>query len=110
MNFDEIHDFDYEFYLNKYEDLRHMDVDAAYKHWNIYGKYENRKCNRKNLVNYVTNITVVIHLFYEELLYEFIEYVNNVKKVFNYVNVIIVFKCNFFVIFIIVVASDKFIK
>lgn len=94
MGSNEIDDFDYDFYLDSYEDLRGMTPENAVYHWKTYGKYENRKCNRKNLVNYVTNITIVIHLFHEDLLDEFIGYVNDVKKVFNVVNVIFTIKKN----------------
>ena len=88
MIFDYVDEFDYKFYLDKYDDLKGMTLECAYNHWKTYGKYENRKCNGKNRVNYVTNITIIIHLFYEEFLSEFLEYINDVKKVFNYVNVI----------------------
>jgi lipopolysaccharide biosynthesis protein len=88
MSFNENDDFDYAFYLDKYEDLRYMSIETAHYHWNTYGMYENRKCNSKNAVNYITNITIVIHLFHEVLFDEFMGYITNVKKVFNKVNVI----------------------
>jgi len=42
----------------------------------------------ENKINYITNVTIFIHLFHEDLLEEFMVYVNNVKKVFERVNVI----------------------
>ena len=40
-----IHEFDWEYYLSKYEDLRHADItslEKAYQHWITYGCHENR--------------------------------------------------------------------
>jgi hypothetical protein len=85
---EEIDEFDYEFYLEKYEDLRYMTKEDAYYHWTNYGMAERRKCNRKNAINYETNITIMVHLFFEELFGEFLEYIQNVKEIFNKVNVI----------------------
>ena len=81
--------FDYDYYLEKYEDLRRLNTtkEDAIWHWQTYGKKEGRTCNRKS-INFITNITIIIHLFIEELFDEFLEYIETVNKVFNNVNVI----------------------
>jgi hypothetical protein len=39
--------FDYNYYINKYDDLKHFNEKDAYKHWVTYGINENRTCNNK---------------------------------------------------------------
>jgi hypothetical protein len=35
--------FDWKLYISKYPDLKHFNSkNAAWKHWNLYGKKENR--------------------------------------------------------------------
>ena len=79
-------EFDYNYYLETYPDLRHFTEDQALYHWNMHGKKEGRKCKRE-IINDETNITIIIHLFYENLLDEFLGYINLVGKVFNNVKV-----------------------
>jgi len=50
--------------------------------------------DENNIINFITNISIVIHLFHEDLLEEFIVYINNVKNVFKNVNVIFTLKEN----------------
>lgn len=61
-------DFDYAFYLDKYPDLRHFTKEQAYNHWVTCGIKEGRICKKKFNINNTTNITIIIHLFHEELL------------------------------------------
>jgi hypothetical protein len=41
--------FDYDFYINLYEDLKNLTKQEAYNHYLTSGKYENRICGNKNL-------------------------------------------------------------
>ena len=82
-------EFDYKYYLETYQDLRHFTKDQALHHWNTHGKKEGRKCKREiEIINDKTNITIIIHLFHENLLDEFLEYIHAVGQVFKNVNVI----------------------
>jgi len=81
-------DFDYAFYLDKYPDLRHFTKWQAYHHWIKFGKKEGRICKKELNINNTTNITIIIHLFYEELFAEFVEYIKSVRSVFMNVNTI----------------------
>jgi len=80
-------EFDYNFYLEMYKDLRHLTKDQALHHWKMHGENEGRRCKRE-IVNDKNNITIIIHLFHEDLLDEFLEYINVVGQVFRNVNVI----------------------
>jgi len=40
-------DFDYAYYLDTYEDLRHLNEEEAYNHWITHGIHEGRKCCKK---------------------------------------------------------------
>ena len=44
INYD-LYDFDYNFYINKYEDLKDYSYEHALNHWNKVGIIENRQCN-----------------------------------------------------------------
>lgn len=85
--------FNYKYYLEKYPDLRHLNHDEAYSHWLNCGINEGRKCCGE-IINIETAITVIIHLFDENLFNEFLVYINNVKTVFNLVNVIFTININ----------------
>jgi hypothetical protein len=91
MNFDL--NFDYEYYLNNNIDLRQFNKEEAYSHWINFGIKEGRSANYEK-INFETNITIIIHLFHESLFDEFLEYINNVKKVFNLVTVIFTININ----------------
>ena len=80
-------EFDYKYYLETYPDLRHFTKDQALHHWKVHGKNEGRKCKREK-INDINNITIIIHLFHEKLLDEFLEYIHAVGQVFKNVNVI----------------------
>ena len=87
-------EFDYKFYLDTYPDLQHFDEHKALNHWQNYGFREGRRCCKNMKTNYETNVTIMIHLFQEDLFTEFLSYINNVKEVFNIVNVIITININ----------------
>lgn len=80
-------EFDYEFYLATYPDLKHLDPESAYFHWLTRGIDEGRICSTSH-VNTETNVTIIIHLFNETLFDEFLRYIKKVKVVFLNVNVI----------------------
>lgn len=80
-------EFDYEFYLATYPDLRQFDQDAAYRHWINHGIEEGRRSS-SSPIDTETKITIVIHLFNEDLFDEFKIYIKKVKIVFLNVNVI----------------------
>ena len=82
--------FNYKFYLDTYSDLRHLNKEQAYQHWINHGIKEGRICKPQS-INTTTNITIIIHLFFEPLLDEFIGYINDVNSVFQKVNVILLF-------------------
>jgi hypothetical protein len=86
-------EFDYKYYLDTYVDLRHLNEEQARLHWKNHGIYEGRSCSIQK-INTETNITIVIHLFNENLFHEFVGYINNVKLVFEFVNVIISLNTN----------------
>lgn len=80
-------EFNYNFYVNKYCDLAHLNRNDAYLHWINYGIKEGRMGNT-NPINIETNITIMIHLFHENLFTEFLSYIDNVKQIFKFVNII----------------------
>ena len=81
-------DFNYDFYLNQYEDLKIFKTEAeALQHWQKFGIHEGRVCCPKKM-NFETNVTIIIHLFNENLFDEFCKYIKNVTEVFQLVNVI----------------------
>ncbi len=86
-------EFNYKYYLDKYVDLRHLNEEQARFHWLNHGMNEGRSCCSQK-INTETNITIIIHLFNESLFGELIGYVNNVKLVFEHVNVIISINVN----------------
>ena len=60
-------DFNYDFYLNQYEDLKIFKTEAeALQHWQKFGIHEGRVCCPKKM-NFETNVTIIIHLFNENL-------------------------------------------
>ena len=73
--------------LYVYKDLRHLTKDQALHHWKMCGENESRTCKRE-IVNNKNNITIIIHLFHEDLLDEFLEYIHAVGQVFKNVSVI----------------------
>ena len=80
-------EFDYEFYLATYPDLRNLNKEEAHLHWLNHGISEGRRCS-SNPINTETHVTIVIHLFNETLFGEFLIYIKKVKIVFSNVNVI----------------------
>jgi len=86
-------EFNYKYYLDTYVDLRHLNEEQARLHWLNYGIYEGRSCSIKK-INTETNITIIIHLFNENLFDEFLGYISNVKNIFEFVNVIISINVN----------------
>lgn len=87
-------DFNYKLYLENYADLRHYDEAGALNHWQNYGIKEGRTFQKRIYVNDSTNVTIIIHLFHENLLDEFISYIKNVQDVFKNVNVIFTIQQN----------------
>jgi len=85
--------FNYNFYINKYSDLKNMSESEALYHWKNHGIKEGRLCNHP-VINFETNITIIIHLFHEKLFDEFLKYINNVKTIFNLVSVLITIPLN----------------
>ena len=52
-------EFDWKFYISKYNDLREAGIltkDKALWHWNFYGKKENRICNKEMLIKLTKKI------------------------------------------------------
>ena len=45
-------DFDWEFYIFLYDDLKNMDKESAFKHYTQNGILENRVCNQNNFKNF----------------------------------------------------------
>lgn len=83
--------FDYDFYLENYRDLRHLNKTDAYNHFINHGIKEGRICHRE-IINTETNITIVIHLYHTHQFEKMTSYIENVKKVF--LNVTIIFTIN----------------
>ena len=86
-------DFDYEYYLKTYPDLRHLNTEQALEHWKHFGIKEGRMCKRSP-INNATRITIIVHLFHGKLFGEFMDYIKNVKSVFSKVNVIFTIRQN----------------
>ena len=68
--------FDYNFYISKYSDLKKMNESEALYHWNNHSIKEGRQCSRP-IINFETNVTIIIHLFHEKL---FDEFLNKIKS------------------------------
>jgi hypothetical protein len=79
--------FDYEFYLNTYPDLNHLNYIDAFLHYQNYGIKEGRICYKR--INTTTNISIILHLFNTNLFDEMLCYINNVKDIFSNVNILI---------------------
>ena len=86
--------YDYKDYINLNKDLSNFNKKEAYIHWEKYGYKEGRKAKEMKIVNTQHNIVIIIHLFITELIDEFINYINNVKSVFNKVCVIFTIPIN----------------
>ena len=82
-----VDNFNYHNYLDCYSNLRHMSEKEAYEHYLTYGKKEGRSSGAP--INNTTNVTIIIHLFNQNLLDEMNGYINEVKRVFSKVNIII---------------------
>ena len=80
--------FDYKYYLETYKDLRHLNYEQAYSHYQHFGIKEGRICFPQH-INIETNITIILHLFNTNLFDEMKTYIYNVKKVFEIVNILI---------------------
>ena len=111
------HDFDWEYYLIQNDDVKKAKItglDACYRHWQVYGCYENRpvrslqtlkesrfKLKRTPMVNTFTNqpkmtpkvpielgfkIAVLIHLFDISLFPFFISYLNHLGTTYSHHN------------------------
>jgi lipopolysaccharide biosynthesis protein len=83
----ENNEFDYNYYVESYPDLKNLTREQALHHFKMHGINEGRGCKKK-IVNDINNITIIIHLFHENLLDEFLGYINAVGEVFKNVNVI----------------------
>ena len=79
--------FNYHNYLFNYKDLRKLSYFNAFHHYLNFGIKEGR--NSGNPINNKTNITIILHLFNLNLLNEMIDYINQVKRVFYKVTIII---------------------
>ena len=79
--------FDYKFYTSFYPDLRGLSPTNAYTHYLNLGRQEGRLPKRP-ILNTTTHITIIIHLYNDELFEEMLGYIKNVKDVFSNVNVI----------------------
>lgn len=88
--------FDPEFYLNyprnNNEDLIIRNIDP-YCHWTTTGRRLG-KVGTPYPINTITKVCVIIHLYDEELLNEFLEYVENVRFVFSNTTVIFTLNIN----------------
>ena len=51
--------FDYDFYINLYEDLKNLTKQEAYNHYLRSGKYENRICGNKNLYEIKNKLPII---------------------------------------------------
>ena len=80
--------FDYQYYLEQNPDIRNMNAVDAYGHYNNFGRHENRICKRTP-INDITNITIALHLFKTNLWDEMTTYINNVKRVFSRVHILV---------------------
>lgn len=79
--------FDYDFYLDLYPDLRHFNKEEAYNHYLTFGIKEGRKAF-KIMENNETNVTIIVHLFFENLIDEILDYIKDISDVFSKVNFI----------------------
>jgi hypothetical protein len=91
FNKDLIKNFDYKFYTNIYGDLKNLSYLSAVTHWHNYGYFEGR-LGKPYKLDFKTNICIIIHLYNEELLDEFLEYIKNVETIFDKVTVIFTLK------------------
>ena len=79
-------DFDYKYYLETYSDLRHLNYQEAYSHFQNFGMKEGRSATA---INTETNVTIILHLFNTNLFDEMKKYIYDVKRVFSIVNILI---------------------
>ena len=68
-----------------------LNKENALEHWVNRGYYEGR-IGKPYIINFTTNICIVIHLYNEELLDEFLIYIKNVKTIFKNVTVFFTLK------------------
>jgi len=85
--------FYYKFYIDRYKDLRHLTRDEAYNHYINHGLKEGRCAIRKH-VNTNTKISIIIHLFNDDMFDEMLSYIKQVKEIFINVTVILTVKEN----------------
>jgi hypothetical protein len=79
--------FSYSDYIESNNDLKDFGKKEAYLHFLNHGIHEGR-ISKVTCVNTETNIVIIIHLYNLNMLDEFLEYVENVKKIFQKVTVI----------------------
>ena len=60
-------DFDYNFYINFYSDLKNMNYNEALKHYNTWGKFENRVGCKKQLLKFQEKTIKIINKEYNNL-------------------------------------------
>ena len=84
-------DLNCDFYKKIYQDINNLSNNQVKEHWAFHGSFEGR-ISKPNKLNFVTNICIFIHLYNEELLEEFNDYIKNVESIFNNVNVIFTLK------------------
>jgi hypothetical protein len=69
-----------------------LNKETAYDHFLTHGKKEGRSyCEKKN---YITKVTIIVHLYHTELFDEFLQYIRNVQDVFQQVTVIFTISMN----------------
>jgi hypothetical protein len=59
--------FNWNFYINYYPDLKEFTYEKAFKHWNKYGKNENRICNNIYGIYFICCINNYIDVIKEQL-------------------------------------------
>lgn len=72
-------DFDYNFYLKMYDDLRHFDEKQALQHYFKHGKKEKRVCNKKMMDEFQKNTIQQINNEYNTL--SKINFIEKEKKI-----------------------------
>lgn len=80
--------FCYSEYIEFNNDLKHFAPKEAYFHF-MNNDINDGAISKVNVINNETKIVIIIHLFFINMLDEFLEYINNVKSVFK--NVLVIF-------------------
>lgn len=81
-------DFDYDLYTSFHPEMKRVTPNKAFEHYRQIGQH-NGHIAKKTVINNTTHVTIILHLFHDNLFSEMNNYIHDVMNVFSNVNIII---------------------